>query len=171
MQRIARFEKVTFEQFKSGYVKCLGDTAEDRIRQVYERIRLPERATGGSAGYDFYLTAAITLAPGESIRIPTGIRCLMNEGWVLFIFPRSGLGFKYRFQLDNTVGVIDSDYSGSDNEGHIFVAVTNDAKETKTLSLKEGEAFVQGVFLPYGLTEDDSTTNVRNGGFGSTSRN
>jgi len=168
MQRAARFEKVSFEQYKSGFASCFGEDSETRARSSYERIRLPQRATAGSAGYDFFATSDISLAPGESARIPTGIRCLMDEGWVLLLFPRSGLGFKYRFQLDNTVGVIDSDYAGSDNEGHIFVAVTNDSRSGKTLVIKEGDAFAQGILLPFGITSDDNVTARRNGGFGST---
>ena len=74
--------------------------------------------------------------PGESIKVPTGIRAEMEEGWVLKCYPRSGLGFKFRLQLNNTVGIIDSDYFYSDNEGHIFAKLTNDSKEGKTVSLK-----------------------------------
>ena len=94
----------------------------------------------------------------------------MNPSWVLMIFPRSGLGFKYRIQLNNTVGVIDADYFYSDNEGHIFLKLTNDSNEEKVLSVKQGEGIAQGIFMMYGLTEDDETTEVRNGGFGSTTK-
>ena len=90
----------------------------------------------------------------------------MNDGWVLAVFPRSSLGFKYRLQLNNTVGIIDSDYFFSDNEGHIFVKLTNDTKEDKTVELAEGAGFAQGIFLPFGITEDDDCTEARNGGFG-----
>ena len=92
----------------------------------------------------------------------------MAEGWVLQIYPRSGLGFKFRLQLNNTVGIIDSDYYYSDNEGHILIKVTNTNTEEKTLSLKAGDGFAQGIFLPFGITEDDNVSTVRNGGFGST---
>ncbi len=54
--------------------------------------------------------------------LPTGIRVRMQNGWVLQCFPRSGLGFKFRLQLNNTVGIIDSDYYGSDNEGISFAS-------------------------------------------------
>ena len=57
----------------------------------------------------------------------------MQPEWVLKCYPRSGLGFKYRLQLNNTVGIIDSDYFYSDNEGHIFAKLTNDSNENKTL--------------------------------------
>ena len=83
-------------------------------------------------------------------------------------YPRSGLGFKFRLQLNNTVGIIDSDYYNSDNEGHIFAKLTNDSNEGKTVQIKAGEGFMQGIFVEYGITVDDSVTDVRNGGFGST---
>ena len=92
----------------------------------------------------------------------------MENDWVLKLYPRSGLGFKYRLELDNTVGIVDADYYYSDNEGHIFIKITNDSKEGKTVHLKEGDGFAQGIFLQYGITVDDEADGVRNGGFGST---
>ena len=94
----------------------------------------------------------------------------MEENWVLKLYPRSGLGFKYRLQLNNTVGIIDSDYFYSDNEGHIFAKITNDSNEDKTVSLEAGEGFMQGIFIEYGITFDDDATQIRNGGFGSTTK-
>ena len=99
-----------------------------------------------------------------------GIRVEMQENWVLKCYPRSGLGFKYRLQLNNTVGIIDSDYFYSDNEGHIFAKLTNDSNEGKTVELEAGSGFMQGIFVEYGITMDDDVTTVRNGGFGSTSQ-
>ena len=112
----------------------------------------------------------IELKPGETVKIPTGIRVKMDENWVLKLYPRSGLGFKYRLQLNNTVGIIDSDYYYSDNEGHIFSKITNDTNENRTVSLKKGDGFMQGIFLEYGITVDDDADGVRNGGFGSTTK-
>ena len=100
--------------------------------------------------------------------IPTGVRVRIDEGWVLSIYPRSGLGFKFRLQLDNTVGIIDSDYYNSANEGHIFIKITNDSKEEKKVSLLSGDAFAQGVFTQFGITVDDDADGVRDGGMGST---
>ena len=94
----------------------------------------------------------------------------IEEDWVLNIFPRSGLGFKFRLQMNNTVGIIDSDYFYSDNEGHIFVKLTNDSNEGKTVSVEQGTGMVQGIFMQYGVTIDDEVTEVRNGGFGSTTK-
>ena len=92
----------------------------------------------------------------------------MNTDWVLKCYPRSGLGFKYRLQLDNLVGIIDSDYFYSDNEGHIFAKLTNDSKTNKIVTVRRGDAFMQGIFVEYGITVDDDATEIRNGGFGST---
>jgi len=169
MERIAQFYKVSFAQFEAAWRDTFPQDGRD-LRAIYEAIALPRRATRGSAGYDFFAPTAFTLAPGEGIKLPTGVRAWMQEGWVLTCYPRSGLGFKFRLQLDNTVGVIDSDYFESDNEGHIFVRLTNDSRRGKTVSLAAGEAFAQGVFLPFGITRDDAADAQRNGGFGSTSR-
>lgn len=167
MKRIANFEKVSRERFFEDYKDAFGINAD--AETAYENIKLPKRATKGSAGYDFFLTADISLMPNETVKIPTGIRAKMDEGWVLKIYPRSGLGFKYRLRLNNTVGIIDSDYYYSDNEGHIFIKITNESNEEKSVSLKCGDAFAQGIFIEYGITEDDDADGVRNGGFGSTS--
>ena len=167
MNRIAKFSKVSFDEFKKGYMDEFGGSSED-ARKVYDGIKLPVRATSGSAGYDFFSPVDFTLKPGQTIKIPTGIRARMNEEWVLAIFPRSGLGFKYRLQLNNTVGIIDSDYYNSDNEGHIFIKITNDSNEGKELSVSAGGGFSQGIFFMYGITEDDDCEGLRNGGFGST---
>ena len=160
MDKIAKFEKVSKEVF-STFTQNNCD---------YDDILLPKRATKGSAGYDFYAPFDFTLAPGETIKIPTGIRAKISEGWFLAIVPRSGLGFKYRLQLDNTVGIIDSDYYYSDNEGHILVKITNCSLDGKSLTVAKGQGFAQGIFMPFGITIDDDTTETRNGGFGSTTK-
>ena len=167
MQKVAKFSKVSFEQFNEGWQEAFGQAVE---RDKYDALKLPTRATVGSAGYDFFSPLTFTLEPGETIKVPTGIRAEIAEGWVLMLFPRSGLGFKYRLQMNNTVGVIDSDYFYSDNEGHIFVKLTNDSKENKTVIVEAGQGFVQGLFIPFGITEDDNVSALRNGGFGSTTR-
>lgn len=134
----------------------------------YNNIKLPKRATTGSAGYDFYAPFNITIDPGQTKKIPTGIRIKLTNSTVLLIFPRSSLGFKYKLKLDNTVGVIDSDYFNSDNEGHIWVSMTN--MGDRTVNIKKGEAFCQGIITSFYVTDDDNTTEERNGGFGSTNK-
>lgn len=165
--RIAKFFKVSFAQFDLAWKDTFGQSAD---QTVYDNLILPARATTGSAGYDFFSPLSFTLAPGETIKIPTGVRAEIEEGWVLQCYPRSGLGFKYRLQLNNTVGIIDSDYFYSDNEGHIFAKITNDSKEGKTVTIEAGTGFMQGIFMPFGITVDDNATEIRNGGFGSTTK-
>ena len=165
-KRIAKFYKVSKEQ----YLKSFDNKNNEEILSIYDDILLPKRATKGSAGYDFFAPFDIVLKPGETIKVPTGIRVSMEENYVLKLYPRSGFGFKYRLQLNNTVGIIDSDYYYSDNEGHIFAKITNDSNEGKTLEIKKGQGFMQGIFVEYGITLDDDTIEVRNGGFGSTTK-
>ena len=155
---IAKFLHVSEGQ----YAAALPDALE------ISAIPLPARATAGSAGYDFICPADITLQPGEAVTIPTGIRCEMQPGWVLMVFPRSGLGFKHQVRLANTVGVIDSDYFHAANEGHIMVRIVNGGDHA--VSIAKGERFCQGVFLPHGLTEEDEVLADREGGFGSTGK-
>jgi len=170
MRRIAKFHKVSPEQFMGAMREDFPQYTERDIQDMYESLSLPKRATRGSAGYDFYAPFSFSLPPVTTIKIPTGIRVKMDEVWVLKIYPRSGLGFKFRLQLNNTVGIIDSDYFYSDNEGHIFIKLTNDSNEGKTVDVQEGTGFAQGIFLEYGITVDDDCDGVRNGGFGSTTK-
>ena len=155
MRKLAKFEKVSFEQF-----------AQHGTRETYDGIKLPRRATVKSAGYDFFAPTSIFIAPNQTVTVATGVRALMPDDWCLMIYPRSGLGFKYKLRLNNTVGIIDADYSYSDNEGHIFIRMTNESD--KPLTIEQGFAFAQGIFTQYLLTEDDDVTAVRNGGLGST---
>ena len=167
---IAKFSKVSFEQFQKDWDDTVGQCNLDCLLNIYENIKLPKRATKGSAGYDFFSPITFELIPYSEIKIPTGIRVHMDENWVLKCYPRSGLGFKYRLQLNNTVGIIDSDYFYSDNEGHIMLKLTNDSNEEKILTVKAGEGVAQGIFVQYGVTVDDDVTDIRNGGFGSTTK-
>ena len=169
MQRIAKFHKVSEERFINDWKDTFEEASEVEVKKIYEDISLPKRATAGSAGYDFYAPMDICLQPGETIKIPTGIRVEMEPNWVLKCYPRSGLGFKFRLQLNNTVGIIDSDYFYSDNEGHIFAKIVNAGD--KPLHIKSGNGFMQGIFVEYGIVEDDHVETTRNGGFGSTDKN
>ena len=184
-RRIAKFEKVSFDQFFRDWTDTFYEDKlktdsdiygegwnEERlfIRDIYNSIKLPTRATKGSAGYDFYSPIKFALSPNNTIKIPTGIRCKMKNNYGLFLIPRSGLGFKFREQLDNTIGLVDADYYGSDNEGHIFAKITNGSLQDKILAVYEGDGFMQGVFLQFGITSNDKVKRKRNGGFGSTSK-
>lgn len=172
---IAKFEKVSFEQWKKDLLsddayEMYGRYPDSVLKEIYDSIKLPKRATSGSAGYDFYLPLPILDIPTNSyIKIPTGIRCRMDDGWVLMAYPRSGHGFKTGIHLANTVGVIDADYYGADNEGHINIKLVNDSILKKHIELAQGDAFCQCMLVPFGVTVDDTATEKRTGGFGSTS--
>lgn len=153
------FEIISKEQLNKDFDHTIG----------YE-VKLPKRSTKESAGYDIFTPYDFQIAPNEEIKIPTGLKVHMQKGEVLFIFPRSGLGFKYYTRLANTIGVIDSDYINSDNEGHIWIKIRNEGD--KCLTIKQGEAFCQAIFMPFLLVDGDNFNDgdCRNGGFGSTNK-
>lgn len=176
MNRMAEFSNVSFQQFKNDWIDTFpelmnglsNDDIDEHIRDIYDNIKLPKRATMQSAGYDFYSPVSFRLEPNESIKIPTGIRCEMYDGWAMLLFIRSSLGFKYGLSMPTSVSVIDGDYFDADNEGHIMVKLQNNG--IKNVKINKGDRIVQGVFVPYGIALDDDTTEVRYGGLGSTNR-
>lgn len=172
--------------------------SDEEIRHFYDGVKKPRRATKGSSGYDFYSPIPLTLEPWEEVKFPTGIRAVINDGWWLCCMPRSGSGFKHFLRLANTIGNIDMDYQFSSNEGHIWAKIRmergtlgkiiaafkyvmnsvlsmwmsnpnfDEHFEVKPLEINAGEAFMQSVFLPFGVTDDDEADGVRDGGLGST---
>ena len=161
-----KFEKISYEQFEKDL--AADAWCEPVINVMYEQIKLPKRATMYSAGYDIFAPYNIEIPPKGTIKVPTGIRIILDEDKFFAIYPRSGLGFKYKMQLYNSVGIIDSDYANSDNEGHIWCKFYNDSPDGKTITIKQGEAMCQGVIQQFLKTVDDDTDGIRNGGFGST---
>lgn len=169
-----RFEKVSEEQYlkDSGNQYIWDGENYNYITSKsvdYSQIKLPKRSTRGSAGYDFFSPIDYCLKPGHTLLIATGIKASIDEDKVLFMLPRSGHGFKARIQLDNTIGVIDSDYyNNKKNEGHILIKITNDSNMGSVLTIENGSAFCQGIILPYFKMEDDESEEIRAGGIGST---
>ncbi len=159
MQTVARFERISERQYGL-------DFADFANRLPLGEIAMPRRATEGSAGYDFVCPVEVTVDPGETVVVPSGMRALIEPGWVLVICPRSSLGRKYGMRLANTVGVIDSDYALAENEGHMLMAVANAGPAPFTLH--PGDRFCQGIFLPFGVAEEEEVTAQRTGGYGST---
>ncbi len=154
-----KFEKISKEQY------------EKDLKEVcnYEDIILPTRSTKHSAGYDFKSPISFILNPGESKKVPTGIKACMNEDEFLAILVRSSMGFKYNIRLCNQVGIVDSDYyNNPDNEGHIFIKIQNEGNEP--LNIDKGDRFAQGIFTKYLVTDDDASTGDRTGGVGSTGK-
>ena len=169
---VAQFEKISFGQYSKDVLgkepDKISQTVAAMLRVEYENIKLPTRATNGSAGYDFYIPAGWAFQPGMDNKIFTGIRVKLKLGWMLAMYPRSGLGFKFGASLKNTTGIIDSDYYNAENEGHIIVNMRTQSE----FILKDQERFVQGILIPYGLCTGDSFDlgDKRIGGFGSTGR-
>jgi dUTP pyrophosphatase len=189
------FTKVLFEQYKNDMIKTFqmqeSDTLDELLKSSYDKIQLPKRSTSLSAGFDFFSPFEFTLKKGQTILIPTGIRCLIHPTKFLALVPRSGLGFKNRLQLANTVGIIDADYAYADNEGHIMIKIVYEGFEEETIenitinnifvpcnfkqttpesiTIPEGKAFCQGIVIPYGIDEPILVQKKeRKGGFGST---
>ena len=133
-----------------------------------ERPILPKRQTKNSAGYDFYALEDVVIpASGETTIIRTGIKACMPKDEVLFLFIRSSMAIKRNLQLTNCVGVIDSDYyNNPDNEGEILIAINNFG--WGKAAIKKGERFAQGIFVKYGVTDNDDADGERVGGVGST---
>lgn len=143
------FLRISFEQFKKD--------VEDNI-ELYDNIKIPQRETNATAGYDIYLLNDITLKSGEIMKIPTGLKCFFEKDEVLILVVRSSMGFRYNIRLCNQVGVIDSDYyNNQDNEGHIWIKVQNEGD--KEITLKKDDSIVQGMFFKYLTTKSDKTLN------------
>ena len=154
-----KFEKISVEQYEKDLKELCS----------YEDILIPTRSTKHSAGYDFKSPIDFTLNPGESKKVPTGIKASMNEDEFLAILVRSSMGFKYNIRLCNQVGIVDSDYYNNlDNEGHIFIKIQNEGNESITIN--KGDRFAQGIFMNFLITDDDMAFGDRTGGFGSTGK-
>lgn len=137
--------------------------------RVGKEFPLPEYATSGSAGLDLRacLDEAITLEPGQTELLPTGIAIHMQDpGMASVILPRSGLGHKHGIVLGNLVGLIDSDY-----QGQLFVSCWN--RGDTTFVVEPGERIAQLVFVPviqagFEIVDEFKSSERGAGGFGST---
>ncbi len=172
------FEKVSYEEFRKAVIKNNGDKYSDEdIKEMYDQLEYPCRSTLRAGGYDFFAPYDFVLKAGETMVVPTGFRVHMNDDEIFNLFIRSGAGFKYNVRLSNQVGIVDADYYNNEsNEGHMFVSFTNHGKKdwvNVSLGLKKEEKskMVQGIFMPFYLTNNDECLNmVRVAGVGSTSK-
>lgn len=168
------FAKVSRKQFIEDSKKVLeffNEEVLEKLNELYDKIQLPRRGTEASAGYDFYFPyEELTIISGKAELIPTGIRWIAYDDarQVLYMVPRSGLGFKTGVHLANTIGVIDADYCQGSNEGHIMVKMVGGFKD---LELHQGERFVQGIISNYNIVNNDNPiASERTGGMGSTGK-
>jgi len=178
MKNVGQFHKVSFEQFMEGIHRfCDKGPLKDYLlldeshvkTKIYDNIKLPDRSTEESAGYDFYFPFNdMILLPGESVVIPTGIRAQVISEWFLGIYPKSGLSFDYKVRLDDTIAVIDGDYFNAENEGHIYLKITNENNQNKSCLIPHNSKIVQGIFLQYGIVVGDNCKVKRRGGMGHT---
>ena len=154
-----KFEKISFEQFKK-------DVADDL--ELYDSYLLPKRKTKKAGGYDIMSLINHELLPGESVIIPTGMKYISPDDEIFMIVIRSSLGFKYGIKMANQVGIIDADYYNNEgNEGHVLIKLENTGKEP--LPIKIGDRIAQGIFIKYGVIDDEEEINEeRKGGLGST---
>lgn len=130
----------------------------------------PRRNTKYSAGYDFISPIEIIVPAHEMAKIPTGIKAAMNDDEILYIYPRSSIGFKTGIRLSNTVGIVDADYyNNPDNEGHIFIKFFNPTD--KDYQIHIGDKIAQGIFAKYLVVDDEEEIETeRSGGLGSTGK-
>ena len=153
-------EKISFEQFSKDI---------SNNKDLYLEYNVPRRGTMYSAGYDFYAILDFVIHPGEIKKIPTGIKVSMCSDEMFVLCDRSSVGFKYNVRLTNQVGIIDHDYyNNEDNEGHMWFSLQNHGD--KDFIVKKGQAFAQGIFMKYLVTDDDNVSKIRESGIGSTNK-
>lgn len=164
------FDKVSFEQWAKDI--SVKEVDVHTLQRWYHDIKLPKQGTKYAMGCDFFMPYPATLLPHNKIKIATGIRWVCTyeheRNYGLIIAPRSGLGTKYGMRLLNTIGIVDCDYSESDNEGEIFLMFENPSDEP--IELKQGMAIAQGIVVPYQIPIGAETDAQRNGGLGSTDK-
>lgn len=146
-------------------------TIEVKILDPRMQEQLPAYATPGSAGLDLRacIDAPITIKPGETHLIPTGLAIHIAEpGYAAMILPRSGMGHKHGIVLGNLVGLIDSDY-----QGQLMISTWNRGQAEFTLNPMERLA--QLVIVPvlqvaFNVVDEFDTSERGDGGFGSTGK-
>lgn len=139
-----------------------------KIKILSEYAQVPEYATDGSLGMDLSaaIAAPVTIKAGQRMLIPLGFALQIPDGWGAFVFPRSGLSFKKGLTMCNSVGVIDTDYTGE-----VKVAAIN--VSDKDYTVNPGDRIAQLVFMPVEkarLVQEESLDDTErgDGGFGST---
>ena len=166
-----RFERVSYSAYADDVRKHFSETIKpEKLFDSWNNIKIPERKTKYSAGYDICCPLDISIAPHSKIVVPTGIRAVFApeemESWHLQMYVRSSVGIKDEVMLSNNTGVIDPDYFQGLNEGDMMLALFNTGDNL--VQYKAGDRLCQAVFVLHGITTDDKATGQRIGGLGST---
>ena len=141
----------------------------EKVSRIEGDIELPRRSTGKSAGYDFIVPEDTVCKAHEITMVKAGVKAYFPDNETLLLFNRSSNPKKKGLIILNGVGVVDADYADNpDNEGEIAGLFYN--MKDEDIVLKAGEKMMQGVFVQYGITEDDTADGERLGGFGSTGK-
>ena len=138
-----------------------------KIKRLNKEVALPQYHTRESSGFDIASSVDITVAPGQVVKIPTGLVIAAPKGHFLLIAARSSLPLKKGLAMANGIGVVDPDYAGPNDEIHIILHNFTDAP----VEVKKGERLAQGIFLPVEQAqweEVDELRPVDRGGMGST---
>ena len=168
MSKIRGFEPVAPE-FRENYYSTIQEHATIKVKdgKWVGEAQLPQRGSKTSAGYDFFAPRDINILPSHKLIVWTDVAAYMQPGEVLQVYPRSSMGIKRGLMLSNTVGIIDSDYYGNEgNGGNIGLALLNTSG--KTIQIKKGERFAQGIFTAFLEADNGNTDEERAGGMGST---
>jgi dUTP pyrophosphatase len=136
---------------------------------VEDEVKLPNRATKNSAGYDFYVPFDVVIPPKSTAFMWTDVKAFMKDGEVLQMYIRSSMAIKKGLMLTNGVGIIDKDYfQNPDNDGNIGIHITNTSDDT--VIIPKHTAIAQGIFMNYLESSNCNSYSIRMGGFGSTSK-
>ena len=169
-----KFEKISTEAYKAYLEENRNAVTSNSqiallVKYFEEKMPVPVRSTGASAGYDFVAPITVLVPAHGSAKVPTGIKVKLDKDKFLAMYIRSGYATKRGLELMNQVSVIDSDYYGNpSNEGHIVEFIKNNS--SKPVIIEQGNRFCQGVIQQYFVVEGDEAGvgKSRNGGFGST---
>lgn len=143
------------------------EVVSEEKRRTNGEIKLPERSSKFSAGYDFYSPVNVTIQPNESKLIFTDVKAIFNNDEVLMLYVRSSMG-KHPIVLANGTGIIDFDYAYGESDGNIGFRLLNLGKEP--YEIKVGDRIGQGVLLKYLTFENGNTEKTRIDGFGSSGK-
>ena len=144
-----------------GFEKVSTEHKKNKLNNVF----MPIRATRNSCAYDFFANDSYIVQPNETVKIFTDLKAYMQDDECLILNVRSSMGGK--FMLANTQGWVDSDYyNNENNEGNIGIFLKNISDEPQII--ERGSRIAQGMFVKYVIADNDNTTNIRIGGFGST---